>query len=135
MFVKTFSSSEIVKKINASKNLPGPVSIGIALMGGEMRSIKSNKTAFYPRNSNFFVDISSKWDNISDNLIMETWTNIVVKNFLKKSCTYAYVGFPVTFPNIRHTPKIYYGKNFKKLKKIQKHNDTLNILSSTGTLD
>ena len=104
--------------MNDAKGQPGPISIGFTLLGGEI-SVSPKSTAFYPREKRFFIDIASFWDNITESQSMETWTNIAIKNLLNLEDTYAYVGFPITFSNIKHTNEIYYGKNYHRLQKIK----------------
>ena len=134
LFIKTYSSRKILKHMQLVALLPEIAGISITLLGGAVKNVSSKNTAFYPRNSNFFLDIYSKWDGIQNSFVMEEWTNNCLKSFLKEEDTYLYVGFPVTFSDIKYTPEIYYGKNLKRLKEIKHKCDPLNILTPCGTL-
>lgn len=134
LFCKKFDVGKLLKWMKKGKKLPSSVGISLTLLGGEISKVSSENTAFYPRKAQFFLDIFLKYNQINDGYVMDQWGNGVVADFLKDKM-YAYVGFPITFSNIKYTPEIYYGKNTKKLIKIRDHYDPLNILKPCGTLN
>ena len=135
LFTNKINPEYVVKQMNRGTKLPGPISFSLTLLGGLISSVSPSETAFYPRQKKFFVDIATFWQNMSESYEMESWTNNMVRNILKVEDTYAYVGFPITFSNIVHTNRIYFGKNYHRLQKLKKYYDPLNILTSCGTID
>jgi hypothetical protein len=133
MFTSERKSREIVKSIEKGKNIPAPLAISLTLLGGEVSKVDKRETAFYPRKKHFFVDVSSKWNDVYLSQEVQNWTNDVVKKLLTKG-TYEYVGFPITFTNIEYNNTIYYGKNYKKLQSVKKKYDELNIMTYSGTI-
>ena len=134
LFSDKIYSKQVVEMLDDAKNQPGPISISFQLLGGEVSKVSSKATAFYPRKKQFFVDIASFWQNITESQSMESWTNTIVSTLLDVKDTYAYVGFPITFSNIKYSNKVYYGKNYKRLQKIKAYYDPLNILTQCGTI-
>jgi hypothetical protein len=133
MFSSHVNSNDVVDSITSGKNIPAPLSISLTLLGGRVRDKGKYETAFYPRDKDFFLDVSSKWNDVSLSQTVEAWTNDIVKKLLTKR-TYEYVGFPITFTNIKYNNTIYYGKNYKRLRQIKKKYDELNILTYSGTI-
>lgn len=134
LFTNKVCSKHIVKMMDQAVNLKGPASISFTLLGGKISETASNATAFYPRKKHFFLDIASLWNNLTDSEQMESWTNNAIKKLLDVDHTFAYVGFPITFTNIKYTNRIYYGKNYRKLRELKALYDPLNILTSCGTI-
>ena len=118
---------ELIERAEREK-FETPVSISFTLMKGKISKVGKKDTAFYPRNKKYFVDIATFWNDIKDSASVEKWTGKAVSTYLKPH-TYLYVGFPTI-----SDPKIYFGGNTKRLKKIKSKYDPLNILTSTGTL-
>jgi FAD/FMN-containing dehydrogenase len=127
-----------ISLINQAKRnkLPGPLSIVFTLLGGIIKDTSSSATAFYPRKKKYFIDINVFWQEIRATESMENWTVEAINTYFHKEHTYFYVGFPVTFSTLPYynDPEIYYGKNTKRLLKIKREIDPLNILTPTGTL-
>lgn len=135
-FSNKIHAEEIVKIMDKAKleNQPGPISIGFTLLGGKITEAPLNSAAFYPREKDFFIDIASFWDNITQSESMQSWTNLAIKDVLRIEDTYAYVGFPITFSDIKYTNEVYFGKHYPRLQKIKERYDPLNILTQCGTI-
>jgi len=134
MFSDNLDPEKVIKLIEKGVGLKGPISISFTLLGGKIDDASSKAMAFYPRKKRFFVDIASFWQSANDGQAIDHWTNRVVTELLDRD-TYVYVGFPITFSNIKHTNRVYYGKNYDKLKEIKHHYDPLNILTYCGTIE
>ena len=137
VFLSEFSPTKVVHLMNRATKLSGPISMGFTLLGGKISTKTPKQTAFYPREKKFFVDTSARWQNISEGQEIEAWTDSVVQTLLKAdpdSTNFAYVGFPITFSNIKHTGRVYYGKNYRRLQRIKKRYDPLNIMTACGTI-
>ncbi len=131
IFINNIPSDTLINAINNTIGLNSNISIQIELLGGK---IKTNTTgSFSFRDSNYFIVITSKWDNLEDSQANQTWLNEYYKLLIPKSLG-VYVGFPITFTNISYSNEIYYPKSYKKLKKIKTKYDPDNVLTSTGTL-
>lgn len=135
LFMDVINSKMIVQMINNAKKLSGPAAITFTLLGGKISEVSSRQMAFYPRKKHFFVDISSFWQNIHESQSMEKWTNEIVKELINMDNTIAYVGFPITFSNIKYSNDIYYGKNYCELQRIKEFYDPHNILTFCGTIN
>jgi len=134
MFVDRVSPKYIVKMLNESINLKSPVSITLTLLGGNICNKSASDTAFYPRNKRFFIDPAAFWNDITETSIMEGWIKNIVSYLIDIKEVVAYVGFPITFNDIKFDNSIYYGKNYDRLLEIKNMYDPLNILTSCGTL-
>ena len=151
-FVDNFNSKEVVDFINETSNpvlnnnssngnnsIPfgndGDRSISFQLLGGVIKNISSDCTAYYPRQSNFFMDISSRWDLQTSSQENNDWTNRVVKSIIDNHHEkIMYLGFPISFSNIQIENTIYNGSNYPRLKEIKNKYDPLNILTSSGSI-
>jgi FAD/FMN-containing dehydrogenase len=134
MFSDKLDPEQVVRLIEKGGGLNGPISISFTLLGGKIDDVSSKEMAFYPRKRRFFVDIASFWQSATDGQSIDNWTNRIVDDLLDDN-TYAYVGFPITFSNIKRTNRVYYGRNYDKLKEIKRHYDPLNILTYCGTIE
>ena len=135
MFIDNIDAKEVVKNLEIGKNraLKGPVSISFTLLCGKIKEVSSRATAFYPRKRQFFLDISSFWQSLSDTASMEAWTNKVISQQLENPRTIVYLGFPLS-TGINYPNEIYYGKNYPRLKRSKEFYDPLNILTPTGSI-
>lgn len=132
MFTDIIQSKDIVKLINEAK---GRVSISFTLLGGKIINKSTKTSAFYPRKKHFFVDVATSWNTMIEGQEIEEWTDKTVKTLINIDCTYVYVGFPITFTNIKYENTIYFGKHYPALQKIKKYYDPLNIFTHTGTIN
>ena len=136
-FTDYFNTEVIIKHIERGIKLKGQVSISFQLLGGTIKDVSSKSASFYPRNKNFFVDVASSWNEMSNTASTENWTEDIVTYFIKKE-NYAYVGFPITFSNITNSKKfsseIYFGSNNEYLKILREYYDPFGILKKCGTL-
>ena len=134
MFSDNLDPKRVIRLIEKGVGLKGPISISFTLLGGKIHETSSNDMAFYPRKKRFFIDVASFWQSAIDGQNIERWTNQVVDDLLDTN-TYIYIGFPLTFSNIKHTNRVYYGRNYDKLKEIKRHYDPLNVLTYCGTIE
>lgn len=131
-FTNDYDSEILVNRIKLQPE-EGVRVIALELLGGKIKEKSSSETAFYPRKYNFFLDISTHWSSFEYSQPNELWANQTVSEIFDM-VNYTYLGFPITFSNIKHTSNTYYGKNLKRLKCIKNQYDPLGLLSSTGTL-
>lgn len=136
VFVNTINSSAIVKFLEISlKSLEANVSIGIELMGGMIS--KSSIGCYAFRSSNYFITISSGWNQLENSASQENWINLVLSNFISNGINGSYVGFPIAFEKLNKDlgNKIYYADSYDKLLQIKNYYDPKGILEYSGTLN
>jgi FAD/FMN-containing dehydrogenase len=131
IFTNTIPSDLLINAINSSVKLNSNTSIEIELLGGKFKSNSTGSFSF--RDANYFIVITSKWDNLQDSQPNQSWLNEYYKLLVPKALG-VYLGFPITFTNIPHTNQIYYPASYDKLKKIKSKSDPDNVLTPTGTL-
>lgn len=138
-FIDNFDSKKIASFMNTSVNNDGFTAISFQLLGGAIRDVPLNSTAFYPRDANFFMDVATLWNDEQNTLTRQEWVHdidrYVLKNDNKSDKNIQYVGFPNPFLDLNKNNDIYYGKHYKKLREIKKNIDPLNILTPTGTIN
>lgn len=122
----------LLEALNKSKNNHGYTYIGIQLMGGKISEVRSDETAFYPRRSNFFVDIFNFWDNALYQEENMKWNGKTFNLLYPIIGPYTYLGFPI--PNLHNNLYAYYGENTEKLRMIKRQIDPLKLLSFPGSL-
>lgn len=132
LFTNSYNSNQIINLIEQSQVSDGKVSIGIELLGGAIKDYSSGCFGF--RNSNFFIDISSAWNNLEDSQNQEFWTGESTNSLISNGIDGAYLGFPISFTNIKYNNSIYYSNSYNKLTEIKHKYDPENILSYSGTL-
>ena len=109
-------------------------SIGFQLLGGHIKDFTDG--SFYPRQSNFFLDTATFWNNQQSSQARQKWAHDLDDYILSKNDVTMYIGFPLPYTDLinKYGNKIYYGENYKKLLKIKNVVDPLNLLGPTGTL-
>ncbi len=65
-------------------------------MGGKISDIPPNATAFYPRNSKFFIDIFNFWDSPVYQEQNMKWNGKTFKELYPIAGPYVYLGFPIS---------------------------------------
>ncbi|QUI24040.1 FAD-binding oxidoreductase [Vallitalea pronyensis] len=94
--------------------------------GGAMNSVPPNKTAFYWRNTRYYMEWNTKWtcpDETQRNLKLMDKTRIALQPYT--------IGSYVNVPDlaIRDYGQEYYGKNFNRLRKIKAKYDPDNVFN------
>lgn len=131
IFTNKIPTDILIQAINASTKIKSNTSIEIELLGGKFKSNKTGSFSF--RDANYFIVITSKWDNLEDSQQNQSWLNDYYKLLIPDALG-VYLGFPITFTNIDYPNNIYYPFTYEKLKKIKSKYDPDNVLSYTGTL-
>ena len=131
IFANSIPTEILINAINASTKLKSNTSIEIELLGGKFKSNKTGSFSF--RDANYFIVITSKWDNLKDSQQNQSWLNEYYK-LLVPNALGVYLGFPITFTNIPYKKNIYYPYTYEKLKKIKSKYDPDNVLTICGTL-
>jgi hypothetical protein len=130
---KTVPTQAILDRMQSftDKNITGSYSyIGLQLMKGAISDKKSDETAYYPRDANFFVDIFNFWDSPVNQEANNQWNNTSFDILFATNGPYTYLGFPI--PNLPLTS--YYGTNIDRLIKIKSAIDPLNLLKFPGSI-
>ena len=98
--------------------------IGLYSLGGAVRAMKTDSTAFFYRQANYIMGISSSWESEA--------AAPVVKEWVASGFTYIYtlsVGSYVNFPynNLPSYECAYYGGHLRELRCIKKEYDPHNV--------
>lgn len=136
-FTKTkVDSHAVIENLKnvAKSRLPGLHLFGIELMGGKISKVGPRETAFYPRESKFFVELFSYWDSALDTCGNQMWVTSLFEKLYNPKKDYVYVGFPIN--NLPNHLNAYYGKNKNRLLRIKKQVDPFNLLHfPTGIIE
>lgn len=114
-----YVSSDFFKLLSlAVRNTPkgGRLSIGIIPMGGQVNKIPNNATAFYHRDSIFWIQIGMYWKGSNDKKYMD-YINFVYKSIVPYLTPGIYPNWPDR--DITDWEYQYYGSNIYRLKKIK----------------
>ena len=129
---KIVPSEILLDRLESMRYDNGRAYLGLQLMGGKIANRQSNETAFYPRQSKFFVDIFNFWDSAVDQVINMKWNGQTFKQLYVTNGPYVYLGFPI--PNLPDHLNAYYGENKHRLLKIKHYIDPFNLLKFPGSL-
>ncbi|MGL5435135.1 MAG: BBE domain-containing protein [Lachnospiraceae bacterium] len=98
--------------------------LALYAMGGKIRDIHSDKTAFYYRHAYYIIGIETIWETPAAESASLAW--IASRFSILKTLTHgSYINFPyLETPNYMNA---YYGKNAGRLTEIKQHYDPDNI--------
>jgi len=122
----------VINRIEKARKINGRAFIGLQLMGGKISDINSKATAFYPRESKFFVDLFSFWDSAVNQQDNQTWNEETFKELYTFIGPYCYFGFPIA--NLPNHLNAYYGQNKYRLLEIKQKIDPLGLLKFPDSL-
>jgi len=125
---ETFSKKDIRKLVEYVDNSPGDnnCSIRFYSLGGEIKKIPSNSSAYYYRNAQYIIGITADWEKDSDAELYKDWVAQVLK-YIKPLTNGSYVNFP--YGGLKDYGNAYYGKNYPRLQEIKKIYDPDNIFN------
>lgn len=93
-------------------------------LGGAVKDIKSNETAFYYRDANYIIGIQSVWEDSEYAKNSRVWINSKL-DYLMKITEGFYVNFPYDLlVNYEHC---YYGENAYRLSMVKRKFDPLDV--------
>ena len=135
IFTDDINADMYIKFIKNSITLKGSTVIAIEAMGGKIK--EGTVGCFGFRNSKFFINTNSAWEDLEESESFEKYCNNTTKELLS-TANGAYLGFPVAFEEMHPENKIYYGptenNNYPRLQDIKIKYDPLNILTYSGTI-
>jgi hypothetical protein len=138
-FINNFSSQKIVKYVKKNQHAEVFQTISFQLLGAQIRETPRKSTAFFPRKANFFMDTATLWNREQNSQQRSQWMHSLDQYVLGNNIgkTIMYVGFPIPFTDLAviEGNQIYYGKHYKKLQKIKKQIDPLELLTPCGTIN
>jgi len=125
---KTLSKENINNLIEYVDNSPGVDDCYIRLysLGGVIKELPSNYSAYYYRNALYIIGITADWEKDDDAKIYKSWVAKVLK-YVYPLSNGSYVNFP--YAGLKNYGDAYYGKNYLHLKKIKKFYDPANIFN------
>lgn len=127
--LKDFSYEEISEITGLIKERPpGSVFTGISLyaMGGKVKDLNTDDTAFYYRRARYIIWLETIWENNQYAKENKKWIHNQFP-LLKAMTTGSYVNFP--YSGLSDYQMEYYGDHVKKLKKVKLKYDPENLFS------
>lgn len=123
---RILSKRNIKKLVDYVDNSPGNDGCYIRLysLGGTIKKLPSNYSAYYYRNANYIIGITADWENDDEEKIYENWVAEVFK-YVKPLTTGSYANFP--YAELKNYGYAYYGQNYNYLKRIKRIYDPDNI--------
>ncbi|MFZ5967393.1 MAG: FAD-binding oxidoreductase [Bacillota bacterium] len=95
-------------------------------LGGAVKAVAVDKTAFFYRQANYIMAVSSTWEEDAEAPIHKEW---VAKGFdyIKHLTTGSYVNFP--YSKLRDYERAYYGEYVERLRSIKEEYDPCNVFN------
>jgi len=121
-----YEISELVRLIH--KRSAGSVFAGLSMyaLGGSVREVGTNETAFFYRNAHFIIWLETTWEKNRYAEENKSWINDRFP-ILASETTGSYVNFP--YNNLPYYLEEYYGSHVGRLKKIKEKYDPFNIFT------
>lgn len=123
---KPLAKMNIRKLVQYVDNSPGENGCFIRLysLGGEIKEIPSNCSAYYYRNAEYIIGITADFEKNDDAEIFKAWVAEVFQ-YVKPLTKGSYVNFP--YAELKNYGFEYYGENYPILKRIKRIYDPKNI--------
>ncbi len=123
---RTLSKRNIKNLVKYVDDSPGGDNCSIRLysLGGAIREVTSNSSAYYYRNAKYIIGITSDWEKDDDANLYKNWVSDVFQ-YIKPLTYGSYVNFP--YADLENYGYAYYGQNYRYLKNIKKIYDPDNI--------
>jgi FAD/FMN-containing dehydrogenase len=123
-----FSKKELRDLVSIVNQAPSDdaSTIRVYSMGGAVRDTDARKTAFYYRDADYIMAISSEWKSPNEATINEAWIEMGFK-YIKHKTTGSYVNFP--YNKLRNYELAYYGGNVERLQKVKSKYDPENVFT------
>jgi FAD/FMN-containing dehydrogenase len=122
--------SEPVRKlfVNALHNLPTPhTEIVLAHLGGAVRRLATEGTAYPHRESDLLMNMHGRWDDRKDDSTCIDWARRLYQDLLPHSTGASYVNFVGDAPPDRSPAENAYATNFPRLQRVKTRYDPGNM--------
>lgn len=123
-----FVKDELEELINIMDKAPSDrnSSIRVYSLGGAVRDMKENETAFADRQANYIIAIVSSWERKDEATVNEEWVKAGF-DYVFTITRGSYINFPYSqTPNYQ---KAYYDDHLPRLRRVKKEYDPHNIFS------
>jgi len=124
-----FSQSELVKFIDIIDKAPAnnaSSSIRVYSLGGAVRYVEVNGTAFFDRQANYIIAITSSWERKKEASLHKKWVAAGF-DYIYTVTLGSYINFP--YNNLPNYEQAYYGAHVRRLQCIKKEYDPYNVFS------
>lgn len=123
---QSFYKNDIRKLVEYVDNSPGDnnCSIRFYSLGGEIKDLPRNSSAYYYRNAQYIIGITAEWKKDSEAELYKDWVAQVLE-YVKPITNGSYVNFP--YAGLKNYGNAYFGKNYPLLKAIKSIYDPYNI--------
>ncbi|AKQ47589.1 FAD-linked oxidase [Rufibacter radiotolerans] len=106
--------------------------IFVGQVGGQMKRVPDQETAYPHRNANFVMNVHTRWETASEDKACIQWA----RNFFKDSAPFATGGVYVNFLTEEETDRIQaaYGPNYARLAEVKATYDPDNLFRSNQNI-
>jgi len=137
LFSDKFLSLEAIKNLKKfMKKVPENFRVEIDAMGGKISEVSKTSTAFYWRNSLFWIVICGHGMEQEELVEPSKWVRSTYNQLVKDGVKNTETGLPMSYCNFKDPelnkkdfPLVYWGKNAKKLSKIKTKYDPNNVFN------
>lgn len=126
---RIYSRQELLRLTNSLQQKPiGSVYAAITFygLGGAVKDIRKNETAFYYRESNYIMGLQSVWEDSQYAKQNKIWVDSRLR-FIKSITEGVYINFPY-YPLIGYSEE-YYGEHICRLYKVKCKYDPYNVFN------
>lgn len=125
---RNLGREELEGLIDIIKEAPSDESstIRVYSLGGAVRDVAPKGTAFYYRDADYIMAISSEWEHEQAAPANEIWVEEGFR-YIKRLTEGSYVNFP--YSGLKNYESAYYGGNAEKLRRIKSKYDPDNVFS------
>lgn len=119
---RQLSQCELQEVIDIIETAPTEINsfIGLYSLGGAVRAMTTDSTAFFYRQANYIMGISSSWESAATAPIHQAWVAAGF-NYIYTISLGSYVNFP--YSNLPGYEFAYYGQHVRELQRIKKEYD------------
>ena len=127
-YLEELSDAAIAKLIERAKTWPSPLtSIDVWFLGGALRRVPADATAFGQRQAPFLIGVESNWDEADRAEENIGWARDVIEDMQRISDAAAYLNFP-GFSEEGETQLVKaFGDNFPRLREVKAKYDPENL--------
>jgi len=125
---KPLSEKNIKKLVEFVDNSPGEDNCFIRLysLGGAIKELPSDSTAFYYRNAEYIIGVTADWEKDDTAKFFKKWVAEVLQ-YVNPLTNGSYVNFP--YAELQNYGNAYYGKNYPRLIEVKQIYDPDNIFN------
>lgn len=128
------SSEQLSTLINIINNAPTDANsyISVYSLGGAVRDKYKNDTAFFYRNADYIMGVSSSWEREQEAQIHKEWVSAAFR-YIYTISVGSYINFP--YNELANYQQEYYGQHVQKLQCIKEQYDPCNVFAFPQSIE